>query len=173
MRFLKGFGILGLALLIGGSVAWAETGKKASVDISKVFDEYQKTKDNDRILQGAGRKKEEERDAMVREVRQMKDELALIADEAAKAKKQEALNAKVKTLEEFDRTTRQGLAEQRNTVLREIFKDIDDTVKRYGDKNGFDFVFNERALLYTNPQYDVTKDIVEELNKNYKGGKKA
>ena len=164
---------LGLGLLTNATLVLAEGGKQASVDISKVFDEYQKTKDNDRILQGAGRKKEEERDNLVREIRQAKDELALIADEAAKAKKQEALNVKVKALEDFDRTTRQSLGEQRNTVLREIFKDIDDTVKRYGDKSGYDFVFNERALLYSSPKYDITKDITEELNKNYKGGKKA
>ena len=149
-------------------------GKYGFVDVAKVFDEYQKTKENDRVLQEAGKKKEEERDSFVREIRQMKDELALLADDA-KAKKQEALSKKIKELQDFDTDTRQALGEQRNGVVREIFKDIDDTVQALGQKKGLDFVFNDRALLYRNPKYDMTREVADHLNKNYtpkKGGKK-
>ncbi len=149
-------------------------GKYGFVDVAKVFDEYQKTKENDRVLQEAGKKKEEERDSFVKEIRQMKDELALLADDA-KAKKQEALSKKIKDLQEFDAETRQALGEQRNGVVREIFKDIDDTVQGIGQKKGLDFVFNDRALLFRNPKFDLTREVSDQLNKNYdpkKGGKK-
>lgn len=151
------------------------SGKYGFVDVAKVFDEYVKTKENDRVLQEAGKKKEEERDSFVREIRQLKDELALLADDA-KAKKQDALSKKIKELQDFDGDTRQALGEQRNGVVREIFKDIDDTVQALGQKKGLDFVFNDRALLYRNPKFDLTREVTEQLNKNFSpkkaGGKK-
>ena len=138
--------------------------KYAFVDVAKVFDGYQKTKDNDRVLQDTGKKKEEERDALVHEIRQMKDELALV-NEDAKAKKQETLSAKMKELQDFDQEARQALGEQRNKVVREIFKDIDDGVQRIGERKGLDMVFNERALLYHHPKYDMTVEVMDDLNK--------
>ena len=153
-------------LAASGAAAHAEEVKYAFVDVANVFDNYMKTKDNDRTLQDSGKKKEEERDALVHEIRQMKDELALMSDDA-KAKKQETLNAKMKELQDFDRDARQALGEQRNKVVREIFKDIDDTVQRLGERKAVDMVFNERALLYHNPKNDMTKEVIDELNKGY------
>lgn len=145
--------------------------KIAFVDVAKIFDEYQKTKDNDQTLQTAGKKKEMERDALVHEIRQMKDELALLRDDA-KTKKQQLLDEKLKTLETFDIAARQELSEKRNTVVREIFKDIDDAVQRYGQRKGLDYIFNERALVYHNNAFDITREIMDEINKNYAAKKK-
>lgn len=146
-------------------------GKSAYVDVAKVFDEYQKTKDNDQTLQADGKKKEMERDTLVHEIRQMKDELALLRDDA-KAKKQQAMDAKIKALQDFDQGARQELGEKRNEVVRAIFKDIDDAVQRYGQRKGLDLIFNERALVYHNAQNDITKEIIDEINKDYAAKKK-
>ena len=99
----------------------------------------------------------------------MKDEFALLSDEA-KTKKQEALDAKVQALQEFDRNAKTELGQKRNNVVREIFKDIDDVVQRYGERKGYDLIFNERALLYRNSRFDVSQDVLTELNQDY--GKK-
>ena len=143
----------------------------ALVDVAKVFDGYQKTKDNDTKLQSAGKKKEEERDALVHEVRRLKDEQALLAEDA-REKKQEAIDAKVKELQEFDAAARRDLGEKRNQTVREIFKDIDEVVQRYGERKGYDFIFNDRVLLYRSPRFDVSKDVLEELNRSYQKQKK-
>jgi len=154
-----------------GAVFAASGDKYAYVDVAKIFDEYQKTKDNDRVLQQSGKKKEQERDALVNHIRALKDEFVLLSDEA-KVKKQEALDTKVKELQEFDKTTRKELGEQRSKAVRGIFKDIDDTVQRYGERQGYDMVFNDRALLYRSTKYDVTQDVLSELNKDYAKKKK-
>jgi Skp family chaperone for outer membrane proteins len=148
------------------SPAFAEGEKIAYVDVAKVFDEYLRTKDNDRVLQEAGKKKEAERDTLVKEIRQFKDEMALLNSDA-KVKKQEALEGKMKELQAFDQDARKSLGEQRNAVVREIFKDIDDAVQRYGERKGLDMIFNERALLYHSPKFDATKDLIDELNGAY------
>lgn len=162
--------LLNLLVLIASfyfiSPAWARVDKIGYVDVAKVFDSYQKTKDNDAKLQVAGKKKEEERDTLVREIRRLKDEQALLSEDA-REKKQEAIDAKVRELGEFDAAARGELGDQRNKAVREIFKDIDDVVQRYGERKGFDLVFNERVLLYRNPRFDVSGDITEELNRQY------
>lgn len=138
----------------------------AVVDIGKVFDEYEKTKKYDEQFQGEGRAKQEERDAIVREVRRLRDEQALL-DKDARAQKQATVDAKLKELETFDEEARKGLGEKRNTAVKEVFQDIENTIRQYGERKGYDFVLNDRALLYRNKKYDVTADVLNELNKNY------
>lgn len=162
--------ILAGVLGVGGD-AHAVDAKFAYVDVARIFDNYEKTKDNDRTLQEKGRVKEEERDALVHEVRQLKDEMALLADDA-KEKKQEELEAKVRDLQEFDNRAKQELGKQRRDIVQEIFKDIDDTVQRYGERKGLDMVLNERALLYRDKRFDITEEVLGDLNKEYARKKK-
>lgn len=151
--------------------AWAKLDKVGYVDVTKVFDGYQKTKDNDVTLQEAGKKKEEERDALVHEVRRLKDEQALLA-ENAREKKQEEVDAKIRELQEYDAAARRELGEERNKKVREIFKDIDDTVQRFGEKKGYDLILNDRVLLYRSAALDVTEEVLNELNRSYQTNKK-
>ncbi len=162
--------MIGVGLFLQRPV-YADNEKFAYVDVAKIFDEYQRTKDNDKTLQEAGKKKEQQRGSLVEEIKQMKDEIAL-ASEEAKAKKEEALESKVRELQDFDRDAKRALGAERDKVVRQIFKDIDDTVQRYGKNKGLDFVFNERAFVYHNSKYDVTQDLLTELNKNYSKQKK-
>lgn len=169
-KLLLGLIVFSIGLYLLPVTAWARLEKVGYVDVAKVFDGYQKTKDNDTTLQAAGKKKEEERDAFVHEIRRLKDEQALLAEDA-KQKKQEAIDAKIRELQEFDAAARRELGEERNIKVREIFKDIDDVVQRYGERKGFDLVLNDRVLLYRNPRFDVTKEILEELNRNHQSNK--
>ena len=154
-------------LFIFHSTSFAANERYAYVDVAKIFDGYQKTKDQDKTLQDVGKTKEQGRDALVQDIRKMKDELALLSEDA-KGKKQESLDVKVRELEDFDRDAKRQLGEERNKVVREIFKDIDDVVKRFGERKGFDLILNERALLYNNPRLDITEEVLKELNSSYK-----
>jgi len=137
------------------------------VDVAVLFDEYQKTKDNDEVLKTLGESKEKERETLVKDIRGLKDELVLLNDDA-KAQKQEQLDEKIRKLQDFDRDAKRELGERRNKLVREIFKDIDDVVQRFGERKGYDLILNERALLYHNAKFDVTQEILKELNKGYK-----
>jgi len=155
-----------LAYFLSVSSAWAAELKYATINVPKLLNGYEKTKEQERQLQEAGNKKEKERDALVQSLRQMKDELALLNDDA-RAKKQEQLDMKIRELQDFDVQAKQMLGEKKNGALKEILTDIDGTVKKYGERKGLDFIFSEQALLYYQPQYDVTNDILTELNKTY------
>ncbi len=172
-------GLIGLAVftVAAGLVfsskdsGFAANEKFSFVDVAKVFDGYEKTKIQDKSLQDIGKKKEEERDAMVLDIRKLKDEIALLGEDA-KSKKQESLDDKVRQLQNFDLEVKKEMGEKRNVAVREIFKDIDDVVQRYGERKGLDFILNERALLYKNARFDVTEDILKELNQEYSKKKK-
>lgn len=145
--------------------------KIATVDIGKVFDDYEKTKKYDQEFQTEGRLKQEERDAIVHEIRRLRDEQALLS-ENARQDKQGAIDAKLKELEKFDSDIRQTLGEKRNKAVREVFQDIENVMMQYGERKGYDLVFNDRAILYRNKEYDVTADVLRELNDKYKKGKR-
>ena len=167
------FGLI-LILLVGYSgISFAAAGKEkfATVDIGKIFDEYEKTKKYDQEFQTEGKMKQEERDAIVHEIRRLRDEQALLS-EKAKGDKQAAIDGKMKELDNFDNVVRKTLGEKRNKAVREVFQDIENVMTQYGERKGYDLIFNDRALLYKSKQFDVTPDILKELNDRYKKGKK-
>lgn len=161
-RLLAAFMILGPSL-----PAFAVELKVAYVDVGEVFDNYQKTKDQDLVLKTAGEAKEKERNDMMAKIRAMEDELALLAADA-RAAKQEQLIEKKRQLEDFDRTVRQQLAEQRDKVVREIFQEIDTVVQDVSAKGGYDMIFNKRVLLAQKKDFDITAQVSAELAKTYK-----
>ena len=148
-------GILVTVIMMSFSLpVFAAELKIAYVDVAEVFDNFQKTKDQDLVLKAAGEAKEKERLDMTGAIRKMEDEIALLSADA-RAAKQEQLIEKKRQLEDFDRTIRQQLAEQRDKVVREIFQDIDSVVQDYSGKAGYDMVLNKRVLLFQKKQFDI------------------
>ena len=158
--------ILGVFMIFASRVSFAAE-KIATVDIGKIFDEYEKTKKYDQQFQTEGKSKQEERDAIVHEVRRLREEISLLSEEA-KQEKQNSIEAKLKELDSFDGDTRKTLGEKRNQAVREVFQDIETVIAQYGERKGYDIIFNDRALLYKNKQYDVTADVLRELNDSYR-----
>ena len=161
-------GFLAVLMMLGLSLpAFAAEMKVAYVDVGEVFDNYQKTKDQDLVLKTAGEAKEKERNDLAGAIRSMEDEIALLAADA-RAKKQEVLIEKKRQLEDFDRNVRQQLAEQRDKVVREIFQEIDVIVQDLSTKGGYDMIFNKRVLLAQKKSFDITAQVSAELAKKYK-----
>lgn len=144
-----------------------QTQKIGYINLSKVFDEYNKTKDQDKILEEKGKTKEAERDKIVAEIKKMKDEMELLSDNA-KQKKQDQIDEKLKKLQEFDTTTRTDLRKQRDEMVRDILKEIDKVIQEHGKKEGFTLILNDRALLYGREQLDITGEVLGILNSSYK-----
>ncbi len=155
-------------LLIGGFAekAYAKEAKIGYVFMAKVFDEYYKTKDSEKVLSEKGAVKEAERKKMIDELKKMKDEQALLSDKA-KAEKQTVLDSKIKVLQEFDIKTRDDLMKQRNDLLSGIMGDITKVITDYAKAEGYDVVLNSdpRVMLYGAEGMDITATILAKLNK--------
>src|SRR3989338_9288410 len=95
-----------LTLIFGATMgssgtAFAAVDKIGTVDLSRVFDEYLKTKDFDKNLEAKGAQKQIERDKMVNEVKKFRDESELLSAKA-KEEKQAVIDDKIKVLQDFD-----------------------------------------------------------------------
>ena len=155
---------LGVLFSSAPEAAYAKEYKMGYVDLAKVFEEYKKTKESEKVLEEKGKVKELDRKKLVDELRKLKDEQALLS-EKAKADKQKVIDNKLADLQNFDRIARDELMKERNDRLGVIMKDIESVVTVYAKETGYDLIVNSRALLYGAEQYDLTKDVLTRLNK--------
>ena len=155
-------------LLVGGIAekAYAKDMKIGYVFMAKVFDEYYKTKDSEKVLSEKGKAKEADRKKMIDELKKMKDDQALLSDKA-KAEKQVAIDGKLKILQDFDMKTRDELLKERNDMLSGIMADITKVITDYSKAEGYDVVLNSdpRVMLYGADSMDITAIILAKLNK--------
>jgi len=155
--------IFGLTVLL--TVAQAAE-KFGYVDLSRIFSEYNKTKDYDKVLSDKEESYSSEREKKVNEIKSFQDKMNLLSDKEKEAKKAD-LETRVKSLQDYDRQKQTDLRKEQDEKMKEILKDIEDAVKQYAEKEGFTLVFNDRVLVYQTKNLDITGKIVEILSKGY------
>ncbi len=167
MKKLAGF-LLGLTLgiLIYTNGAFAAE-KFAYVDLGRIFSEYAKTKDYDKVLADKEQVYNNERTKKINEVKQFQDKINLLSDKEKESKKGD-LESKIKTLQEFDRQQQTDLRKEQSDRMKELLKDIENAVKQYAEKEGYTLVFNDRVLVYQVKNLDITDKVVDILSKSYK-----
>jgi outer membrane protein len=160
--------IIGAAIALIAFTLKAEAAEKfAYVDLSRLFSEYNKTKEYDKVLAGKESTYESEREKKVEEVKKFQDKINLMSDKEKESKGTE-LETKIKTLQEFDRTKQTDLRKEFNEKKGEIIKDIEDAVKQFAEKEGYAYIFNEVGVVYRTKTVDITDKVLDSLNKNYK-----
>lgn len=137
--------------------------KIATIDLSRAFDEFEKTKESDKVLEARANEKKNERDKKVTEIKKLKDELDLLSEQG-KEEKEAVINQKVRELQEFDREVRDSLRGERDQMVRDLLKEIDQAMQEYGNEKGYTLILNDRVLLYQDKTLDVTEDILKRLN---------
>lgn len=151
--------------------AFAAGEKIAYMDLAKIFDDYNKTKDLDKQLENKGNTKQAERDKLVAEIKKLKDELELMSDKGKEAK-QATIDEKIKKLQDFDRESRDALRKERDDMARQILKEIKDSIDEVGKKEGYFIILDSRAILFGKEGDDLTNGILKMLNDKYAKGKK-
>lgn len=153
--------ILASTILVSAASAAEKFGY---VDLGKLFSEYKKTKDYDKILSDKEQAFTAERDKKVNEIKQLQDKINLLSDKEKEAKKTD-IETKIKDLQEYDRLKQTDLRKEQDDKMKEILKDIEDAVKQYSAKEGYTMVFNDRVLVYQDKSLDITSKITEILSK--------
>jgi len=171
MKRIVTFVLTAMFLLGSAMCAHAKDLKTAYVDLDRIFEEYNKTRDEYKTLDSKLTKKEEERKKMVDEVRRLKDELELLSDKG-KEEKQIEIDDKISALSECDRQATNEFKKERLNAIRDISKDIDKVIQEYAESNSYDYMFSSRALVYGQDKSDITDEIIKLLNKKVTGGKK-
>ncbi len=159
--------VFGFALV---SSAQAKEMKFAFVDLSRVFDNYQKTKDSDVVLQKDSQAFQTERDKMIEKIRDGQGKLALLK-ETEKQKVQADIDKQKQDLIEYDKQKRTELAKARDEKVREILLEIEKNVSEMAKKEGYDMIFNDRVLVYGDQTMNLTDKVLKGLNDSYPGKK--
>lgn len=152
-----------MAIFAGAALA---ADKLAYVDLSRLFAEYGKTKDYDKILNDKETAYTAEREKKVNELKQLQDKMNLLSDKEKEAKKGE-LETKAKGFQDYDRQKQTDLRKDQDEKMKEILKDIEDAVKKYAEQDGITLVFNDRVLVYQTKTLDITDKVMEILTKSY------
>ncbi len=159
---LRVLSLLVLAVFLTAGSAFAEA-KIGFINISQVFDSYEKTKQFDADLQKESESKRVQRDTLVNAIKKLRDEVELMAPEA-REEKQRQMDQKVQELQAFDRDARLTLRKKRDDMIRDILKEIDEVIQAYGKEKGYDYIYNDRVLVFKKDQSDLSKEITARLN---------
>ena len=150
-----------------GTFAHAENGLKwAFLDLSKVFDNYEKTKEYDATLEAQHSAYEKERNAKIDKLKEAQNKLDLLKPEE-KDKAQKDLEQMRTDLAQYDQQKRTDMSKQRDEKIREILLEIEKIVSDYAKKEKYDLILNDRVLIYGNPGMDISDPVLKLLNESY------
>jgi len=162
--------LIGLFIIPFSAFSQAQADDKLKIgyiDVATAFDSYDKTKNEDAELGKKSEEKQKQRDRIVEKIRNMKSEIELLND-AQKEKKQTQIDEEISKLQDFDRESRAVLRKERDNMVRNILKEIDDVIQDYAVKNNYTMIVNSRILVYAKEQYDITREIINLLNSKYR-----
>jgi outer membrane protein len=153
-----------LAFSLIAPAGYAKNGKLGYVDLRRAFYEYEKTKSMESQLTDETESRQTERNKMIERINKLRDEVELLSGKAKSAKQSEIDN-ELAELQEFDRETRQTLLNKKNDMFREVIEDIQKVVESIGETGGYDYVLDSRNIMYAKPEFDLTDQVIKELNK--------
>lgn len=180
-KMKKAILILGVALSIlacNKSETSAKEFKTAYINTSEIIEKYEKFKDEDDKFKV---KSEELGRPLEAKVRAFQAE-AQSFEQNAQAKGPQWAQQKAAQLQQAE----QQLGMEQNALVQQLQQEgavLKDTlisevkkfIKDYGKKKGYDYVYgtgDAATILYAKDNYDITKDVLKELNEAYKSTKK-
>ncbi|MFQ6092002.1 MAG: OmpH family outer membrane protein [bacterium] len=165
---------LGFGMLLVPSVRGRAADLKIGyIDSQRIFRSYKGTADAQAKLDREVAEWEKKAEAMKKEVEDLQKELdaqSLLLSEEKKREKEQTLQAKYAEYQQFVTSIwgPQGEAIRSNEELtKPIIEKIDAILKKIGEEENYTFIFDAvgGGLVYAKPTFDLTDQVIEELNK--------
>ncbi|MFD0990534.1 OmpH family outer membrane protein [Mariniflexile jejuense] len=145
------------------------------VDNGIVINDYQEKKDVETKFQAKEEAFRKKADSVGKEFQLEVQETQLTAQKAGQAKAQElmgGLQQKQQLLQQKMQMEQQQLQQEFQTEIDSVISKVKKHVKAYGKKNGYTYILGTSegaaTVMYGTEKNDLTKIILEELNKEYK-----
>ena len=165
--------LTGVALL----ALTACTDKVAFVDNSKLLNDYQEKKDIEAKLKGQISAYERKRDsismAFQTEARAFDAQAKTLPQNVAQ-KKYNELMQKSQILQQHLQQEEQKIQMESQTQMDSLLSKVKKNIKEYGKQKGYTFILGANdggSVLYGTENKDITKEVTEYLNNQYKGKK--
>jgi outer membrane protein len=182
--------LLTAALAAGCGTLLAQPALKlVTVDIAKSYDSYYKAEDAMNKFNDARQKAQEQAEELRKQGQLLVDEYKELVEQAkssllnaeaksraeqAAQRKLEDIQRKQQAMQEFvqntDRSLQQQMLTRRELLVEEITNVVNDIAKRKGatlviDKSG-PSAFRIPVVLYSDPAYDITDEVIAQINKD-------
>jgi outer membrane protein len=182
--------IASVVLLAGAAALHAQaTLKVVVVDMAKVYDTHYKTEEANAKFNDAAQRAQEQLEQINKQIQSAADEYKSLVEQAkspmandqAKAKAGEDANRKMEDIQRLNneaqnfrantqRSLQQRAKNHRDLIMDEIMKVVNDISRAKGatlvlDKSG-PSILGIPVVLYSDPSYDITEDVVKEVNKD-------
>ncbi len=168
---MKKFFIFVAAVILGVSfcsIGFAKDLKIGFVDVYKIFNEYDKTKESESTLDKKKKKVEEKLIEKKNVLEKIQNKLETLNEEQKKVEESKLIQ-QVKEYRDLERTAVVDIRKERDEKMKEILEDINQVTKEYSKNNDFDLVVNENAILYSGDSIvNITDKILKLCNDNFK-----
>lgn len=163
---------LAIALFFSMASSAVSAQRIAYVDIQKIlnsFGDYQAAQDEiDNIAQKWRQEINQEYDKIKSMYNKYQAEQVLLSDDARKQREDEIMAAEkeVRDMQKRRFGPEGELFKRRQELVQPIQDKIYAAIEEYAEERGYDFVFDKSsnaAMIYTNPDYDKTEDILRRL----------
>ncbi len=154
-------------VLLGAGLGYGEEVKIGVVSLRTVFDSYEKTKEYNQKLSQKTAEIDKKIQSLQKEIEKLRASLEVVG-EKERPKKIQELRQKEAELRRYQLESMRSIGQERDKYMREILKDIKPVITEYAKKHGYKIILNEDMLLYSDDAYDLTDEIVDILNRNYK-----
>jgi outer membrane protein len=167
-----------IVLLTTGSMAQLKFGY---VDSQRILQEYQEAVDAQNKLEEIRNQYQAEYDNKVKEYQTLAQEIesqSLLLSEEKKQEKMRQLQEKAVEIDKYkyDKLNPEGgeFYKRNQELFKPVIDKINTVIKKIGTVEEYDFIVDASsgALLHAAPKYDLTSQVLEELNKGLTTPKK-
>jgi len=162
--------VVAMVMALSGFLSFNSYAKELKIgvtDIFKVFDEYDKTKEFDKVLEAQKNSEEAKLESKRKVMQDAEAKLALLKPEEQESERANLAKMEL-DLREAARKAVAAMQKQRDDKMQEIVKDINDAVADYAKQKAFDLIINKNALVYGADSLDVTADVIGAVNQSYR-----
>ena len=163
--------LIALALVVtpGGGGVGEPALKLGFVDMTRLFNEYHRTQVLAAEFDAKWVKAQEELDRKadhIRELQKQRDETADALSEAEKAELEAEFRKAVSEAGVFREQKTKALRAEKQDLDKKLLGELRDAIKGYSTRQGYSMVFNESLLLHGAEPYDLTDEILRQVNKD-------
>jgi outer membrane protein len=144
--------------------------KIAYVELGNVFNNYQKTKDFDAVLQKESQDAQKQMEDMYKKIQDDQNKLALLKDDE-KQKLQASIDKEKIDFLTMQKEKRAELSKKFEDMRKEIILEIQKIVTDMATKENYTFIFNDSVLLYGEKETNLSDEVLKTLNSSYPGKK--
>ncbi len=161
-----------LFAFVGMTTLGMQAQRVACVDVVRILESLEDYKKAQAELEAtaAGWKQQidQMRDEMNGMINKYESERVLLSDEA-RVKREDQIMMKEKEMRDFQKAKfdpNGAFFKKRQELIRPIQDRVYTAIEEFAEQKGFDFIFDKggsAGLLFTNPRYDKTDDILKKL----------